>query len=60
MKLKLEVWQSSENREERHFFEANFKPAAYQQSPYVWGYNPQVVTPDQVRRIMEILGADLG
>lgn len=57
MKLRLEVWQSSENREERHFFKADFEQTAYQQSPYVFGYNPQVVTPEQVERILEVLNA---
>lgn len=57
MKLKLEVWQSSENREERHFFIEGFQPTAYQQSPYVFGYNPQIVSEAQVAQIMAILNA---
>ena len=56
-KLKLEVWKSSENREERHFFINDFKPTAYQQSPYVFGYNPQVVSEEQVKQIIAILNA---
>lgn len=58
-KLRLEVWQSTENREERHYFINEFNPTAYQQSPYVFGYDPQVVTEDQVRRILEVLGAEI-
>jgi hypothetical protein len=56
-KLSLEIWKSTENREERHFFVNDFSPTAYQQSPYVFGYNPQVVTEDQVSKILAILNA---
>lgn len=55
MKLRLEVWKSSENREERHFFIDNFERTAYQQSPYVFGYNPLVVSEDKVEKILEII-----
>ena len=55
MKLRLEVWNSSENREERHFFINDFQPTAYQQSPYVFGYNPLVVSEDKVAKILEII-----
>jgi hypothetical protein len=54
-KLRLEVWHSSENREERHYFMSDPQPAGYQQSPYVWGYNPQVVSEEKVERILAIL-----
>ena len=59
MKLRLETWTSSENREERHFFIDEFKPTAYQQSPYVFGFNPQVLNQEQVEKILAIINAEL-
>ena len=52
MKLRLEIWKSSENREERHFFIEAFEQSAYQQSPYVFGYNPQIVSEDTAAFIL--------
>lgn len=59
MKLRLETWKSDENREERHYFLKDFQPSGYQSSPYVFGINPQIVTEDQVRMILEMLNGDL-
>lgn len=40
--MKLEVWNSSENREERHYF-IEGGDVGYQHNTYVFGYNPIVV-----------------
>jgi hypothetical protein len=40
--IHLEVWKSSENREERHYFMKG-GDIGYQHNTYVFGYNPSVV-----------------
>lgn len=55
MKLKLEKWQSSENRHEEHYFLADGPRTGYQDSAYVFGYNPELVTPEKVARILAII-----
>lgn len=50
----VEVWKSSENREERHFF-IKGGDVGYQHNTYWFGFNPQLVSEDQVRRILLIL-----
>jgi hypothetical protein len=55
MKLRLEEWKSTENRHEKHYFMADGLAAGYQKSSYVFGYNPEIVSPDKVRRILAII-----
>jgi hypothetical protein len=55
MKLELEVWQSSQNRFEKHYFVRD-EQHAYQLGAYVVGLNPERVTPEQERQILAILG----
>lgn len=54
-KLRLEKWFSTENRHEEHFFLVDGLKAGYQESAYVFGYNPEIVTPDKVSRILDII-----
>jgi len=55
MKLKLEKWYSTENRHEEHFFLADGLAAGYQESAYVFGYNPEIVSAEKVQRILRII-----
>jgi hypothetical protein len=41
----LEVWNSSENRQERHYFLKDGNSHAYQNADYLFGVNPKLVTP---------------
>ena len=54
-KLRLEKWFSTENRHEEHYFLADGLAAGYQESAYVFGYNPEIVPPEKVKRILEII-----
>lgn len=40
-KLKLEVWRSTMNQQERHYFVPK-EGRGYQAHQYVFGYNPEV------------------
>lgn len=52
--MKLEIWHSSLNQEERHYFiEDGGK--GYQTHQYVFGYNPQLITRKKLRAIMKII-----
>lgn len=53
--LKLEKWFSTENRHEEHFFMVDGLAAGYQESAYVFGYNPEVISPEKVERILRIV-----
>jgi hypothetical protein len=56
-KIELEVWQSSHNRHERHYFIRDGKLHGYQADGlYLFGLNPEVVTPEQEQEILKILG----
>lgn len=54
MKLRLEKWYSTENRHEEHFFLEGGISAGYQESAYVFGYNPELLTPDKIERMKAI------
>jgi hypothetical protein len=49
--LKLEVWTSTQNQEEKHYFIVN-KGKGYQKHQYVFGYNPETV---EVKKISDDL-----
>jgi hypothetical protein len=51
----VEVWKSSENREERHYFLNDAKSHGYQNAEYLFGVNPRYFDDEKVRRILEIL-----
>jgi hypothetical protein len=53
--LRLEKWASTDNRHECHYFLADCGPAAYQDGHYVFGYNPSLIGPDKVARILDII-----
>lgn len=55
MKLCLEKWYSTENRHEEHYFLADASSAGYQDSAYVFGYNPEIVSEEKVKKILEII-----
>ena len=49
--LNVEVWYSSSHLEERHFFLED------ERNTYVFGYNPQLVDDESVRKILKIIQA---
>jgi hypothetical protein len=51
----LEVCNSSENRQERHYFLKDGNSHAYQNADYLFGINPKLVTPDLEQKILELL-----
>jgi len=55
VELRLEKWHSTENRHEEHYFLEGGEFAGYQKSAYVFGYNPEIVTPEKVARILQII-----
>jgi hypothetical protein len=58
-KLRLEKWYSTENRHEEHYFLVDGLAAGYQESAYVFGYNPEIVSKEKVKRILDIIRSDL-
>ncbi len=52
--MKLEVWRSTANHEERHYF-LN-KPT---RGTYVFGYNPKVIKRKTLSKILAIIKKDL-
>lgn len=56
MRLRLEKWYSTENRHEEHYFLTDGLSAGYQESAYVFGYNPELVAPATVQKILALLG----
>ena len=58
MQLDLEVWSSTDNRHERHYFIKDGAGASYQDGRYVFGYNPEIVPPEKVERILAIIQAE--
>jgi hypothetical protein len=54
-KLRLEKWYSTENRHEEHFFLVDGLAAGYQESAYCFGYNPEMISPEKVKRILAII-----
>lgn len=55
MKLSLEVWSSTDNRHERHYFIKDGAGASYQDGRYVFGYNPEIIPQEKVDRILAII-----
>lgn len=55
MKLEAEIWSSTHNRHEKHYFIRDGQHA-YQDGTYLFGLNPNRVTPEQEREILKILG----
>jgi hypothetical protein len=55
MPLHLEVWNSSENRQERHYFMKDGSNHGYQNANYVFGYNPEVVSEETVSKIIALI-----
>lgn len=56
-KLKLEIWESSEQRCERHYFLQGCEDArGYQEGVYLFGLNPSRVTREQEQAILHLLG----
>lgn len=52
--IKLEVWKSSENQEEHHYFLMD-KPSGHELYTYAFGINPKLFDPESVRKILEML-----
>lgn len=55
MKLSLEVWSSTDNRHERHYFIKDGQGASYQDGRYVVGFNPEIVSEEKIARILAII-----
>jgi hypothetical protein len=53
--LKLEEWQSSHNRRERHYFLQDGRQHGYQEGRYLLGLNPQIVPADVEQAILALL-----
>jgi len=51
----VEIWKSSENREERHYFLKDGQGHAYQNADYLFGVNPKHFSDEQVKRILAML-----
>jgi hypothetical protein len=56
--LHLEIWNSSENRQERHYF-VKGGDVGYQHNTYVFGYNPELVSEETVARIIALIKAEV-
>jgi hypothetical protein len=54
-KLRLEIWKSTENREERHYFLKDGESHGYQNADYLFGVNPRHVTDEQIELILAII-----
>ena len=52
MKVSLEGWKSDDDQEEQHYFMED------EEDVYVFGFNPQVVSDEQLRQIQEVLGIE--
>lgn len=57
MKRYVEIWQSDQNRQERHYFMKDENNHGYQNATYLLGLNPELVTPEQEAQILAILDA---
>lgn len=54
-KIKLEVWKSSENNEERHYFVSGTAAEIY-----VLGYNPALFTEAEIEAFLAHRGLKVG
>ena len=52
--MKLEVWKSDHNREERHYF-IEGGDVGYQHNTYLFGYNPKLIDDDLAAMILEFI-----
>jgi hypothetical protein len=59
-KLYLEVWNSSENRQEKHYFIKDGESHAYQNADYLFGYNPQLVSEETAEKMLLLIQAQYG
>lgn len=56
--MKLEVWNSDHNRQERHYFLPDSIMHGYQcQGAYVFGYNPELVSEETAAKIIALIEA---
>ena len=58
-KLRLEKWYSTENRHEVHYFLAEKLTAGYQESAYVVGFNPEIISAKTIKQILAIINDSL-
>ncbi len=52
--MKLEIWQSDNNREERHYF-IEGGDRGYQHNTYLFGYNPQLISDKTAAAILILI-----
>lgn len=53
--LSVEVWESSDNRAEKHYFLKDGSRHGYQDGRYLLGLNPQIVPPAVEQQILKLL-----
>lgn len=51
----VEIWKSSENREEWHYFLKDGEGHAYQNADYLFGVNPKHFSREKIQRILDML-----
>lgn len=54
VKPKLEIWRSSENQEEHHYFMVG-QAQGHEPNAYLFGINPRFFGPEKVERILKML-----
>jgi hypothetical protein len=52
--MKIEVWNSNHNRQERHYF-IEGGDQGYQHNTYVFGYNPALVDEATANKIIALI-----
>lgn len=59
VRVQVEVWQSSHNRHEKHYFIQDGRQYGYQvDRAYLVGINPEIVSREQEDAILAILGVE--
>ncbi len=56
MKVELEVWNSTANRQEKHYFIPD-GDRGYQHNTYLFGYNPELVSEELARTFLAMIRA---
>jgi len=49
MEPRIEIWNSNQNQEERHYFMPEHP------NTYIFGFNPQLVSTETAERIVEMI-----
>lgn len=57
MNISIEIWKSDNNRQERHYF-VQGGDVGYQHNTYLFGFNPEIVSEETAKRILDIIVED--